>query len=264
MFLVLLLSTILSSTLLTSCTSSDTSTQPNTSTVDSNKPKGIITGRVISYEKSKGVFNISGVRVGIDSTPYFAITDSQGIYRLTAPTGTHILHFTKEGYSDTRIFEIVLFAPDTVTVNYTGIFKEPQQALSNITLINQENLATKGDIIIKGVATPSIPDLKNSYYLLVQFYHRNPEIVKDQMFDEYWFRPIQLNNDFLQLTTPQDVLLKAGRFHANDSVFATVQLVNADGYTNGQYNAQYQDPITGKVYYPGATSPSKVYSFKLF
>jgi len=235
------------------CRSTDiTETTRENSPRDTVQSFGIITGTVVNFSQISGQGPIDGVKIEIDSTAFFAVTDTSGKFLLVAPFGTHVLHFTKEGFGEMRLFGIVHFAPDTTNIGDVWLGEKPSQELIDMTSDTSD--PSGKTVTFRGMTTPHSLDDRAHVETLFKLYSKSPSgsnIIEE---GSIVGMGVQHNGDFIAQLGFADIV-KVSHFIPGDTLYITLQLVNrrfADPYEIGFYT----DPFTEQIHYTAVSTPT--------
>jgi hypothetical protein len=146
--------------------------------------RGTLQGTVVDSEVSEPV---SGVLVEVVGTPYSAVTDSFGFYRIPGlETGSYDVSITKLGYYDQTIENVEIIQPQITTQNFE-IISEPTYTVSGFNNSNDLPEGLSGaNIYLNGVINYQLLDAPAEWAIdNVLYYQQYTLIIESEGYETY-------------------------------------------------------------------------------
>jgi len=164
--------------ILASCKPESTTGPSDTNTLAIDT--GTLVGNVYAWSIT-GNTPLAEVKVSLDSTPYSTVTDSKGIYTLTATTNKHhTLTFSKPGYGDIKVFDLAFAAPGKLRVYQKPVLAEvPTFVPVQLTAANFTDTLGQKITLITAKQKLVQPEVRKGFTAILYFYDSDPSASAD-------------------------------------------------------------------------------------
>jgi len=195
-------------------------------------------------DEGKEIFDKSGVSVKVENTSFSAITNEEGLFRISnLPAGSYKLVYSKDGFGFRRIFNYQFIGGNLPAfVHEIVLFEQPNVHFENV------KLSFDQDVVI---ITSDISEAKRFF---TRFYFSSNPNVSDEVYDYF---PGDYSYCCSKTTNFQQYMLRNQfPFKSGDRVYLVIYLIN-------YYDQCYLDYEKEECLYNSLQKTSDVISIQL-